>query len=172
MKKIIQNNGDGSCDITPVSSNYQHKYRRWTQSSGELFDNINAADITADHYARFVQWKDIPQGLDSRITDEANIPADRMFRNAWTDDNPTDTVDVDMSRARDIHMDNIRIERDKKLVLLEVDYIIADEQNDAVLKGEIAAQKQILRDLPTTFDLTVATTPEELKNLWPQELSE
>jgi len=33
----------------------------------------------------------------------------------------------------------------------------------------IATEKQVLRDIPQTFDLTT-DTPEELKNKWPDEL--
>lgn len=117
-----------------------------------------------------VAAKSVPQGVDFRITDESNIPSDRAFRNAWTDSNDTDTVDVDMPKARDIHMNNIRTERNKKLSLLDLDYIRADEQSSSSLKASIAGQKQALRDLTETFDLTGAETPEALKALWPTEI--
>lgn len=36
--------------------------------------------------------------------------------------------------------------------------------------AEYDAERQKLRDIPQSFDLTMAATPEELKNLWPSEL--
>lgn len=97
-----------------------------------------------------------------RIVDTSNIPSDRYFRNAWTDDNITETVDVDMKKACDIHMDVIRRGRDKKMKELDIE----------TLKGnDVQPEKQALRDIPQTFDLSKATTPEELKELWPEELA-
>lgn len=90
----------------------------------------------------------------------SDIPADRSFREAWTDDFDTPTVDVHMERAKDIHMSRIRAARDKKLSKLDIEQ----------LKGnDVSAQKKALRDLPDTIDLDVST-PEELKSIWPQEL--
>lgn len=88
------------------------------------------------------------------------IPTDRTFRNAWKhgDDG---LVTVHMPTARNMHMDKIREERNKKLQHLDVEQ----------LKGnDVAAEKKIMRNIPQTFDLTGATTPEELSALWPDEL--
>lgn len=39
------------------------------------------------------------------------------------------------------------------------------------MKGrDVTTEKQKLRDLPQTLDLTVAQTPEDLKALWPADL--
>jgi hypothetical protein len=58
-------------------------------------------------------------------------------------------------------MDNIRSKRDEKLKELDIEQ----------LKGvDVSAQKQVLRDIPQTFDLTGAATPDELKTLWPPEV--
>jgi hypothetical protein len=91
---------------------------------------------------------------------KSDIPVDRYFREAWVSgDKP---IDIDMNKARNIHMDRIRRARDEKLKALDVE----------TLKGnDVHAQKQVLRDIPQTFDLTIATTPEELKALWPEILT-
>lgn len=112
--------------------------------------------------------KDVPQGVDYEIVDGAVIPTDRIFRNAWV--KGKGAVDVDMVKARDIHMERIRVARDRQLTKLDVDYARADERNDGPLKVQIAQQKQGLRDLPQTLDLSAATTPEQLVAIWPQEL--
>lgn len=103
--------------------------------------------------------KVIPEGISSRIVDANDIPSDRYFRDAWKDLGTF--IDIDMPMARDIHMDIIRRERDKELSRLDIEQ----------LKGnDVSAEKQILRDIPGTFDLSNASTSEELKALWPEEI--
>jgi hypothetical protein len=103
----------------------------------------------------------MPTNHPYRITDFENIPTDRYFREQWDDSNPGETIGVDMVKARVFHMDQIRKARDEKLEELDIEQL---QGND------VAAEKQVLRDLPTTFDLTGAATPEDLKALWPAEL--
>ena len=105
--------------------------------------------------------KDVPDGLPHRIVDIDAIPSDRYFRAAWTDDNDTETVDVSMVKARDIQMGKIRELRNKKLEALDV---------ETMMGKDVQAEKQKLRDLPETFDVSTAITPEDLKQLWPEEL--
>lgn len=103
----------------------------------------------------------VPAGLSYRIINTSELPTDRTYRNAWTDEYPTNTVDVNMVKARVLHMEKIRKARDAKLKVLDVE----------TMKGiNVQAAKQILRDLPATVDLSVSTV-EELKLLWPVELA-
>ena len=95
-----------------------------------------------------------------REIDTVNLPIDTYFRDAWTDDYDSSTVDVDMAKARNIHMDNIRLARDEKLT--ELDKRKYGPEKDT--------ERQLLRDLPAGIGLTAATTPEELKMIWPAEL--
>jgi hypothetical protein len=90
---------------------------------------------------------------------------DRSFRNAWKWEGGK--VDVDMPKARDIHMARLRTARDKKLE--ETDKLIAALDNGPV-PAELRTKRQKLRDLPQTTDLSTATTPDELKAIWPDEL--
>ena len=105
----------------------------------------------------------------STVTNDAEI-SDRTFRNAWEANQSRDGIKVNMTKARDIHMDKIRIMRDKKLDQLDVDYMRAQEQGNTTLINEIIAEKDRLRDLPATFDLSVAGSATELKALWPSNL--
>ena len=75
---------------------------------------------------------------------------------------------VNMSKARGIHMDKIREVRNKELVKKDIDFMKALEADDGGHKA-IATEKQVLRDIPQTFDLTT-DTPEQLKNKWPEGL--
>jgi hypothetical protein len=102
-----------------------------------------------------------PNGYPSRIVNVSFIPTDRTFRNVWTDNNPNDAVDVDMPKARGLWMAYIRELRDKKLQELDIEQ----------LKGnDVAAEKQVLRDLPANVNLDAATTPDQLKAIMPDEL--
>jgi len=98
----------------------------------------------------------VPPGTDYKIVLADEIPTDRHFREAWDYD-----LKINMDKARDIHMTRIRAVRDEKLKALDVE----------TMKGrDVQAEKQALRDLPQTFDLSTATTPDALKSIWPQEL--
>jgi len=116
--------------------------------------------------------KAIPNGVSYRKTTIDKLPKDRYFRDAWTDDNPTDTVDVDMNKARNIQMGYIREKRNKELKKLDIEFNKALERNDDLEKSRISAKKQILRDLPNKFDLSSYASEEALKNAWPEELKE
>tara|TARA_B100000315_G_C14569911_1_gene584940 strand:- start:1655 stop:2242 length:588 start_codon:yes stop_codon:yes gene_type:complete len=96
---------------------------------------------------------------------------DRYFRDAmmWDETSPA-KCRCAMPKAEVIHMDRIRKVRDAELAKLDVPFMKALESGDTAVQQGIAAQKQLLRDLPQTFDLTVANTPEELKVLWPAGL--
>jgi hypothetical protein len=87
---------------------------------------------------------------------------------AW-EMNTDGTPRVNMEKARRVHMDRIRTVRDAELVKLDVDSLRAIEAGDSPTQASIASKKQILRDIPQTFDLT-ARTPQQLKGQWPVEL--
>ena len=77
--------------------------------------------------------------------------------------------DINMPKARAIHMENIRIMRNEELVKQDVLFMRAIEEGDTDTQAIIKAKKQELRDIPQTFDLTT-DTPEELKQKWPEGL--
>jgi len=58
--------------------------------------------------------KDRPEELQYRIADVSVQPANRTFREAWTDANPSNTIDVDMNKARVIQADRIEESKKKK----------------------------------------------------------
>ncbi len=115
--------------------------------------------------------KDVPEGCNYRISTIDKLPANRLFRDAWTDENATDTVDIDMQKARAIHLCRLRVVRNAKLRALDLEYIKADEKSDTNKKTDIANLKQALRDLPETLDLSTAQTPEQLTAIMPEILN-
>ena len=68
-------------------------------------------------------------------------------------------------------MDAIRVVRNAELAAKDITFMRAVEAGDASEQARIASEKQVLRDIPQTLDLTT-DTPEELKAIWPIELFE
>jgi hypothetical protein len=80
-------------------------------------------------------------------------------------------VNVNMTKARAIHLAEIRRVRNEELVKEDVTFMRAVEAGDTDVQATIATKKQVLRDIPQTFDITTdVDTPEKLKAKWPSEL--
>ena len=80
-------------------------------------------------------------------------------------------INVNMTKARAIHLEEIRKVRNAELVKEDVTFMRAVEAGDTGTQATIATKKQTLRDLPATFDIpTDVDTPEKLKAKWPAEL--
>lgn len=111
------------------------------------------------------------------IVDDADLPTElvsesRTFRDAivWDDAEPT-KCRCDMPSARGLHMDKIRAVRNAELVAKDITFMRAVEDGDTDAQATIKTEKQTLRDLPATFDITTGVdTPEKLKDKWPTEL--
>jgi hypothetical protein len=98
---------------------------------------------------------------DIRDAASLTVPADRVFRGAWQFNGAA--VEIDMTKARDIHRDNLRAERAPKLAALDVAYMKALEQGGDT--AAIAAEKQALRDVTADARIANAATPDALKAL-------
>ena len=82
-------------------------------------------------------------------------------------------VNVNMTKARAIHLAEIRKVRNAELVKEDVTFMRAVEAEDTDAQAAIKTKKQTLRDIPATFDITTdVDTPEKLKAKWPAELPE
>lgn len=113
-----------------------------------------------------VKAKDVPgDAIKVQIVTINEIPPDRIFRGAWR--KKPGKLEVNMPAARIIHMDRIRKERDKELIEQDKAYAIADDANDGPGKAAVQQKRRDLRDIPSTFDLSGFTTPEDLNNAWP-----
>ena len=71
---------------------------------------------------------------------------------------------VDMAKARDIHRDNIRDARTKKLAELDVEFQKALEASADT--SAVAAKKQALRDAPADSGIAAASDTDALKAQW------
>jgi len=147
--KILVNDGKGGVEVVTAAPEW---VARQLENDPKVKTEIDALN-------KLIPKAVMPE-LTTRIIEDSILP-ERTFRDAWTDDLSGDQIDVDMPRARDIHMDRIRAARKEKLEILDIE----------TMKGiDVQAEKQVLRDLPANTDLSVATTPEQLKAIWPVEL--
>jgi hypothetical protein len=108
------------------------------------------------------------------LVEEETIPyhltSDRHFRNAVRADD-SGNIQVSMPDARAIHLEEIRRVRNEELVKKDVPFMRAVEAGDTDAQATIGAEKQVLRDIPATFDITTGVdTPEKLKAKWPDTL--
>ena len=71
---------------------------------------------------------------------------------------------IDMSRARDIHKNNIREARKDKLAALDIEYQRATETSADT--SAIVAKKQVLRDYPARAGIATAVNTQDLKADW------
>ena len=71
---------------------------------------------------------------------------------------------IDMSKARDIHKNNIREARKDKLAALDIEFQKAQETSADT--SEIVAKKQALRDAPAASAIDDANNVTELKAQW------
>ena len=73
-------------------------------------------------------------------------------------------INVNMTKARDIHRDKVRQARNPLLASKDVEFQRALETGADT--AAIVAAKQALRDAPAAAAIDAATTPEELKASW------
>ena len=71
---------------------------------------------------------------------------------------------IDMSKAKDIHRNNIRLSRKDKLAELDVEFQKAQETSSDT--SAIVAKKQVLRDYPARAGIATAANTTELKADW------
>ena len=71
---------------------------------------------------------------------------------------------INMSRAKDIHKNNIRVARKDKLAALDIEFQIAQETSADT--SAIVAKKQVLRDYPARAGIATAADTTELKADW------
>lgn len=80
-------------------------------------------------------------------------------------------ITVNMTKARAIHLAEIRRVRNLELAAKDITFMRAVEDGDASAQAAVKTQKQTLRDIPATFDITTdVDTPAKLKAKWPSEL--
>ena len=104
-----------------------------------------------------------PEVAGYRRIDKSEIPADRTYRDALTDEGGK--LAHDMPKARTLHLGKLRRERVDKLADLDRQWMIAMGADDKRAAKAIEDKRQKLRDMPTlkATDLDAATDTDALK---------
>ena len=152
MRRIIFTRPDGGLSVvTPVINT--------------LLEHKNFTDADAEQRA----WGKLPaDAINPRWADAAEIPLDRVFRDAWEDNGG---VKVNMQKAREIHRAHLRALRAPLFAALDTEYLRADERGDITAKGQISIKKQALRDVTKDPSIEAAVTPDELVAVVPESLN-
>ena len=106
--------------------------------------------------------KDVPDGLSYEIVEDSAIPTDRTFRDAWKQNSKT--IETDITKAREVHKQNIRNARQEKLAELDIEFQKALETSSSTT--DIVSKKQALRDAPADSAIDSASNEAELKAQW------
>ena len=111
--------------------------------------------------------KDIPDGVSYSIVEDSIIPTDQSFRDAWVGvgiGTTGATITEDITKAKEIHIKQIRLARASKFTDLDIEYQRATETSADT--SAIVAKKQALRDAPSASGITTAANTVELKAQW------
>ena len=73
-------------------------------------------------------------------------------------------IKIDMTKAKELHKNSIRIAREPKLAALDIEFQKALETSSDT--SAIVSKKQALRDAPADSAIGSATTEAELKAQW------
>lgn len=109
--------------------------------------------------------KDVPAGLPYKIVDGLDI--DNDYFNAY-EFHPEQGAEVNIEKAKAIHLDKFRAARSPKLTSLDIAFMKAVETSDVSKQAEIATEKQALRDVTKT---SLPNNLPDLKATWPAILN-
>ena len=98
----------------------------------------------------------------------ATVPSDRHFRDAWALSGTTITEDI--SAAKTLFKEKIRIARKPLLEAQDVAYMKALEAGDSSAQTTAINAKTALRDAPAAAAITNADTIAKLKAAWDTSL--
>lgn len=150
MKRIIYTEADGSLGVlTPC---LQYLYQIVTGRG--LADDISSAEKL--NIAReIVAQKDVPAGLNWRIVDVSDMPHSRNYRAAWTDENPTETVDVDLEKAKAVQKE-LMVQKAKERVSSDAfgqqDFSTVQAEMDAIDFDTITDLDTLYNTFPASID--------------------
>lgn len=161
---IVIKNNDSTCDIVnPVAALFNNK----SSDRVELnHSGVLALDASDEEVLSFIISRSHIDGREYRVVSRDKLPQDRQFRDAWTDDNATETVDVDIAKAHDIKKEILRELRKPILEKLDVEYMKLLEKGEDT--SNVIKQKEELRNITK---LKLPNNIDELKDFTPDILN-
>lgn len=124
--------------------------------------------LTDEEYKNHVKERSIPQGVTTIEIDDAALPSDREFRDAWKMNG--DKIDYDLTVAKEMQLARVRAARTPFLEELDTQFMLAVEKGDEAKRQQVADEKQRLRDITNPIKALTPTSIEDVKNAFPQEL--
>ncbi len=127
----------------------------WTEPNGQvavLYPVLPVEDCV----------KDVPDGLSYYIVEDSEIPKQTFFERAWKI--VDGKIEMDITKAKEVHRENIRDARQVKLAELDIEFQRALETSADT--SAIIAKKQALRDAPADSAIDAATDEAELIAAW------
>lgn len=160
MFKIIIKNDDGTIGVlTPAPELFDKESRTYKYLS-EQGVNLETKEDVIKHV---IVRNNLTSNYDIIDENSLNFPEDRYFRQAWTFDKD---INIDIDKAKEIHINNLRKERNLKLQELDIETMKNITNKPKLI--EIENQKQLLRDMPEEIRNEVSlTTPEDIKSFTP-----
>lgn len=131
---------------------------------------MNLAENVTDANAEIAKWSPEQQAQVSSITACETYPEERTFREAWVYSPPATAVVVDMTKAKDVWRDKMRVARKPLLDELDRQWMRATGRGDTDEAQTIEDAREKLRNVTAAPQIEAATTPDQLKKVWPKVL--
>lgn len=111
--------------------------------------------LTDQEYLNHVLEKSLPNDYSKlRELKQIDMPESYEFRDAWCDVTPEPRIDIDLTKAKEIKLAEMRLNRKPKFEDLDKEFIIAMEKGDDLT--DIKLKKQKLRDATNPLKALVA----------------
>lgn len=144
------------------------------QAARTLVEALAFGDLTEAEAIAAIQATDVPtDGANPEVREQADLPTDETFNDAWQRANVGDPISVNMPRARDIHGKRIAIAQTNEIARLKI------EERMERLRGNTAQANQHAADITALEALNVsalatqiaaAATPSALTAIWPAKV--
>lgn len=95
------------------------------------------------------------------VDNSVSRSTDNYFRGAWVHTNGI--ISIDMTKAVDVHKNELRYMREPEMAQLDIQYQRALETADQTKIAAVVTRKNALRDVTKDPAIAAATTPDQLK---------
>lgn len=124
----------------------------------------------------FMELHNLGEPINVRALADEDLPTDRTYRQAWCDVTPDSKINLNVEKVKDISLNNLRAERQKKFEELGVPVKLAPAV-EALLDQDLRDKLQALRDVTEPLKAVNAknkiddeATIDQIKNLSKKEV--
>lgn len=158
-QRIIYVNDDDSVSVVIPSPDFIYKKMAEGLNAGQILQLLKNIAVPSNKHSSSV------------VLNKTALPVKSTFRNAWR--LKDDEVQINIPAAREIKMDAIRTERDKRLDETDAEHLRLSEIGTELEKQTIRDKRQALRDLPADAQNAVdaLNDPDDLEDYqpsWPE----